>query len=113
MRDYWRGLMALRMSEHGRVFRVAEVPDGHYRWITPSEGTLLGYVVGERVLVLANSGEREGLFRFDLPGGDWRQVVDRERVDLDGVEGEYARLGGGRQEVRVPAGSFLVWVSGR
>ena len=43
-------------SEYGRVFRVAEVPDGHYRWIIPDEGTLLGYVVGERVLVLANSG---------------------------------------------------------
>ncbi len=113
MRDYWRGLLALRRSEYGRVFRVAEVPDGHYRWITPSESTLLGYVVGERVLVLANSGPREGLFRFDLPDGVWRQVADRERVDLDGVRGEYARLGGGTQEVRVPAGAFLVWVSSR
>jgi pullulanase/glycogen debranching enzyme len=110
MRDYWRGLLALRMSEYGRVFRVAEVPDGHYRWITPNEGTLLGYVVGERVLVLANSGTEEGVFRFDLPSGDWRQVADRERVDLGGVEGEFARLGEGTQEVRVPGGSFFVWV---
>jgi pullulanase/glycogen debranching enzyme len=113
MRDYWRGLLALRMSEHGRVFRVAEVPDGHYRWITPDEGTLLGYVVGERVLVLANSGADEGVFRFDLPEGDWRQVGGRERVNLDGVEGEFARLGRGRQEVPVPAGAFLVWVADR
>jgi pullulanase/glycogen debranching enzyme len=113
MRDYWRGLLALRMSEYGRVFRVAEVPDGHYRWITPAEETLLGYVVGGRVLVLANSGTHEGVFRFDLPDGDWRHVVDRERVDLDGVEGEFARLGGGAQEVRVPGGSFLVWVLAR
>ncbi len=113
MRDYWRGLLALRMSEYGRVFRVAEVPDGHYRWITPGEGTLLGYVVGERVLVLANSGTHEGVFRFDLPDGPWRQVGDRERVDLDVVEGEFARLGGGTQEVRVPGGAFLVWVSTR
>jgi pullulanase/glycogen debranching enzyme len=113
MRDYWRGLLALRMSEFGQVFRVAEVPDGHYRWITPGEGTLLGYVVGERVLVLANSGTHEGVFRFDLPEGDWRQVGDRERVDLDGVEGEFARLGGGTQEVRVPGGALLIWVSPR
>ncbi|MEJ2339526.1 MAG: alpha-amylase family glycosyl hydrolase [Gemmatimonadales bacterium] len=110
MRDYWRGLVALRRSEYGGVFRIAEMPKGHYHWITPEENTLLGYVVGERVLVLANSGEREGVFRFDLPDGDWRQVGDRERVDLGGVEGEYSRLGGAMQEVRVPAGAFLIWV---
>ncbi len=113
MRDYWRGLLALRMSEYGRVFRVAEVPHGHYRWITPGEETLLGYVVGERVLVLANSGPYEGMFRFDLPDGDWRQVVGRERVDLAGVEGEFAQLGGGTHDVRLPGGAFVVWVSKR
>jgi pullulanase/glycogen debranching enzyme len=111
MRDFWRGLIALRMSEHGRVFRVAEVPEGHYRWIQPEAGTLLGYVVGERVLVLANSGESKGVFRFDLPGGAWRQVADRERVDLEGVGGEFARLRGGSQTIPVPGGAFLVWVS--
>ncbi len=113
MRDYWRGLLALRMSDYGRVFRVDEVPDGHYRWITPSEGTLLGYAVGGRVLVLANSGTEAGVFQFDLPDGDWRQVADRERVDLDGVDGPYTRLSGGPQEVRVPPGAFLVWVAAR
>jgi pullulanase/glycogen debranching enzyme len=113
MRDYWRGLLALRGSKYGDVFRIAELPKGHYRWITPEEETLLGYVVGERVLVLANSGESEGVFRVDLPDGDWRQVGNRERVDLEGVEGEYARLGGGAHEVRVPPGSFLIWVSVR
>jgi len=111
MRDYWRGLLALRRSEYGEVFRIAEMPKGHYRWITPEEETLLGYVIGERVLVLANGGEREAVFRFDLPDGDWRQVGDRERVDLNGVEGEFARLEGGSHEVRVPGGAFLVWVS--
>jgi pullulanase/glycogen debranching enzyme len=111
MRDYWRGLLALRGSEYGKVFRIAEMPKGHYRWITPDEGTLLGYVVGERVLVLANSGMHEGLFRFDLPDGAWRQVGDLEQVDLAGVEGEFARLDGGSHEVRVPGGAFLVWVS--
>ena len=110
MRDYWRGLIALRMSGPGRVFRVAEVPAGHYRWITPDERTLLGYVVGERVLILANSGAHEGMFRFDLPDGDWRQVADRERADPAGVEGESARLRGGPQTISVPGGAFLVWL---
>jgi hypothetical protein len=110
MRDYWRGLLALRASEYGRVFRVTEVPDGHYRWITPADSTLLGYVVGGRVLVLANSGPRDGEFRFDLPAGAWRQVGDRARVSVNGVRGPNARLDGGTHDVRVPAGSFLVWV---
>jgi pullulanase len=112
MRDYWRGLVALRGSDYGRVFRMAEVPDGHYRWITPREPTLLGYVVGGRVLVLANSGSHEGVFRFDLPAGStWRQVGDRERVDLRGVAGRHAHLEGGMHQLRVPAGAFLVWVA--
>jgi pullulanase/glycogen debranching enzyme len=110
MRDYWRGLLALRMSDHGRVFRVAQAPPDHYRWITPRERTLLGYVVGGRVLVLANSGPRAGTLRFDLPEGDWRQVGDRDRVDLNGVGGRYARLRGGARAVQVPGQSFLIWV---
>ncbi|NNK49518.1 MAG: pullulanase [Gemmatimonadetes bacterium] len=110
MRDWWRGLLALRMSDHGRVFRIADVPEGHYRWIAPPEETLLGYVVGERVLVLANSGVNDGLFGFDLPDGEWLQVAGTESVDLAGVESEYALLPGGTHDLRVRGGSFLVWV---
>jgi len=109
MRDWWRGLIDFRMSEAGAVFRVAEVPEGHYRFFTPETGTLLGYVVGDRVLVLANSGSEAGGIAFDLPGGAWRQVSDGERIQLDGVDGPHARLEAGRHEVRVPAGGFLVW----
>ncbi len=111
MRNYWSGLIALRMSEYGEVFRVAEVPEGHYRWIGPENGNLLGYVVGQRVLVLANSGTEHGSFRFSLPAGVWRQVGDRKRVDhVAGVEGDFALLKGGDQEIPVPGGSFLIWV---
>ncbi|HKJ02013.1 MAG TPA: alpha-amylase family glycosyl hydrolase [Longimicrobiales bacterium] len=110
MRDYWAGLLALRMSDLGSVFRVARVPPDHYRWILPEDGTLLGYVVGGRVLVLANSGRHEGVFRFELPPGTWRQIGDRERVDpVNGVEGDRPRLRGGPQELPVPGGSFLIW----
>jgi pullulanase/glycogen debranching enzyme len=110
MRDWWRGLIALRMSGHGRVFRTARVPEGHYRWITPEDRHLLGYVVGERVLVLANNGREEGRFGFSLPGGRWRQVADGERVDLEGVGGARGILEGGDHHMAVPGGTFLVWV---
>jgi pullulanase/glycogen debranching enzyme len=110
MRDYWRGLLALRMSEHGKVFRVADVPEGHYRWLTPPEESLLGYVVGERVLVLANCGTADGVFELDLPDGSWRQVCSQDRADhVHGVEGDFATLKG-EVQIPVPAGSFLIWV---
>jgi pullulanase/glycogen debranching enzyme len=111
MRDYWRGLVALRSSEYGSVFRVQEVPEGHYRWITPEDGHLLGYVVGERVLVLANSGSNPGHVQLELSEGAWRQVGSRERVDVRaGVEGDHALLGGGSHGITLPGGSFLIWV---
>ncbi|HSG50029.1 MAG TPA: hypothetical protein VLA43_19550, partial [Longimicrobiales bacterium] len=113
MRDWWRGLIRLRMSHYGAVFRVAEVPEGHYRSITPPNGHLLGYVTGDRVLVLANNGPRDETLHFDLPDGSWRQVADRERMSLDGVDGEFARLGGGGHHVPVPAQAFLIWVRDR
>jgi hypothetical protein len=74
------------------------------------EETLLGYVVGERVLVLANTGSQEGSFEFELPKGKWRQVADPERVDLAGVEGEYGLLPAGPTDLRIPGGAFLAWV---
>jgi len=110
MRDFWRGLLDLRMSGYGEVFRVARVPEGHYRWITPGEETLLGYVVGERVLVLANAGKHDGMFSFELSDGEWLQVAGTASVSLDGVESEYALLPGGAHDLRVQPGSFLVWV---
>ena len=82
----------------------------NFNVFTPPEETLLGYVVGERVLVLANSGQNDGMFSFDLPEGEWLQVVGRYAVDLDGIDSEYALLPGGTHDLRVQGGSFLVWV---
>ncbi|MCL7937267.1 MAG: alpha-amylase family glycosyl hydrolase [marine benthic group bacterium] len=110
MRDWWRGLISLRLSEHGSVFRVEEVPAGHYRWITPEEARLLGYVVGERVLVLANSGSEPGEFEVELSEGEWRQVSDGERVDVEGSGAPGSSLAGGTHRISVPGGMFLIWV---
>jgi pullulanase/glycogen debranching enzyme len=121
MRDWWKGLLALRASEPGAVFRVAEVPEGHYRWFTPDDGHLLGYLVGGRVLVLANTGAGEGTFTVDLPPGSWRQLSDGTRIDAtlirgdraddaDGFRGPWARLEGGEHQITVPAGAFMIWV---
>ena len=110
MRDWWRGLVKLRLSDEGAVFRVANARDGHYRFFTPENGHLLGYLVGERVLVLANNGDADGTFEIDLPDGTWVQVSDETTVNLDGVDHGYGRLPGGSHGLTIPAGGFFVWV---
>lgn len=110
MRDWWRGLLALRFSDAGRVFRVAEVPDDHYRFFLPDDGRLLAYLVGGEVLVVANNGDEDGTIEVDLPDGAWRKVAAIDSVDLAGVDGPDAELEGGALSVDVPAGAFLVWI---
>jgi len=114
MVEYWKGLIALRMSDHGKVFRIGgKVPEGHYRWITPENRHLLGYVVGGRVAVLVNTGAEQATFDdVTLPDGRWRLVGDGQRVDhVKGVPGPDAALRGGSPlDLTVPATSLKIWV---
>ncbi|WP_420454165.1 alpha-amylase family glycosyl hydrolase [Rubrivirga sp.] len=76
MLAWWRGLLALRASDAGDVFRVGEaVPEGWVREVASDSDTALGYVVGDRVLVLLNPGDGPARFRPDVPPADWRLVA--------------------------------------
>jgi pullulanase len=113
MHAWWRGLIALRRSDVGAVFRQEGPKPGHYRFITPQNQALLGYVVGDRVLVLANVGGTDS--RFDdvaLPPGRWRLVADGTRVDhVRGLRGPDAALSGGQTvSLAAPATSMRIWV---
>ncbi len=110
MRDWWRGLARLRASEAGAVFRLDRLPEGHVYWIMPPEETVLGYVTGERVFVLANSGDEDAIVDVKLPTGSWRQISDGERVEMDGVDGPYSTLSGGDHRLAISGGDFLIWV---
>ncbi len=113
MLAYWQGLMALRASEAGAVFRVGEpVPEGYYRFLTPANPHLLGYTVADRVLVLINTDERAASFtNVPLPEGTWRLVANAEQVALSGLPGADATLTGGTTPtLRVPAQSVKIWV---
>ena len=95
MLAYWKGLIALRKSNFGKVFRIGiKPPDGYYQWFLPENAHLLGYLVDERVLVLVNTDERDGTFEdVVLPDGTWRLVADHDRVDVvNGVSGTEIRL---------------------
>lgn len=113
MLAYWKGLIALRASDAGSVFRIGTaVPADHYRFLTPPNPALLGYVVGERVFVLLNtSASPQAFAQVALPAGTWRLVADDRTVDLGGLRGPDARLSGDRRlTLRVPAQSARIWV---
>ncbi len=110
MFDWWRGLIALRLSEAGEVFRAGgAVPDG---WVRPillaDRPDVLGYVVGERVLVLVNVGDYAFTFSPGLDG-TWRPVASS---DSEGGRADPAGIGpaGALGVVRVPATGVGIWV---
>jgi glycosidase len=114
MNAWWRGLIAFRNSEAGKVFRISAPPPGSYfNWLTPANQSLLGYVVDGKVLVLSNVGATAGQFDgVTLPAGRWRKIADGTRIDhVRGVRGADARLVGGRAvTLPAPATSLQIWV---
>ncbi len=114
MFEFWKGLIALRKSKYGKVFRIAEKPpQDYYRWIEPANKRLLGYIVHNTVLVLLNTDDKEGAFHFDLPGGRWILIGDKNRIDLqqDILNYPVSTLKGpGTQKIHLGKQSLLIWV---
>ena len=114
MNAWWRGLIAFRKSEAGKVFRIATPPqEDYFSWLTPANQSLLGYVVDGKVLVLTNVGASASQFEgITLPAGKWRKIADGTRIDhVRGVRGPDARLvGGGAVTLAAPATSLQIWV---
>ncbi len=110
MLDYWRGLIAFRMSEKGARFRKREaVPADYFRFITPENPQTLGYLIDEQVLVLVNTSSDAATFSdIMLPAGTWKHVADADRVDH--VEGVGAALVGGKNHtLSIPPQSLFIW----
>jgi hypothetical protein len=113
MLAYWKGLMALRNSDIGQVFRVGTAPpDGYYQWFLPDDAHLLGYLVDNRVLVLINTSDTAQAFEnVTLPEGDWQLIANADEVDpANGLAGDGALLeGGNTYTLSVPAVSLKIW----
>ncbi|NNF03874.1 MAG: pullulanase [Rhodothermales bacterium] len=111
MLSFWKGLIALRNSDAGSVFRIggSAPPDGYYDWILPENDQLLGYVVDDQVLVLINTSRDEETFDgVDLGPGTWRLVSDGKRVNPAGIDNHHFLEGTHR--VTVPARTAMIWV---
>ena len=111
MLDFWKGMIALRNSATGSVFRIAEkLPDNHYRFFTPADPLLLGYLVGDKVLVLLNSGEKKGNFTgIEIPKGNWKLVANNKKANPSGIKGKKL-TGGLLPEIEIPSKGLSVWI---
>ena len=85
MHAFWKGMIAFRNSDYGKVFRVAEaVPENYYRWLAPRNEAQLGYIVDEQVCVLLNAGDVVAGFQdITLPEGNWKLIANNEEVNLE------------------------------
>ncbi len=119
MLAYWKGLIAFRLSDAGKVFRIADAPPTeYYRWILPENEYLLGYIVAEKVLVLINTDEKPQRFeQVNLPRGRWQLIANDKTVDhINGVSasgGEHSDVfldGGTAYNPSLPAASLKIWL---
>ncbi len=115
MFDFWRGLIALRRSPHGRVFRIVEKPaPDYYRWIEPQNKRLLGYFVNNQILVLLNTDNQKGVFEHvRLPEGEWKLIAQNGRFNLrDGIAGHplFWLQGASEFSVELEGGGILIWI---
>lgn len=114
MLAYWKGLIALRMSDYGKVFRTGEaLPDDYCKFFAPADESLLGYLSGGRVLVLMNAGDKEGTIDgIEVPDGKWQLVGTIDKVNPKGVKtsNKTAKIKKGSNSVTLEPQSLYIWV---
>ncbi len=115
MNQFWKGLIALRKSNYGRVFRISNKPDkNYYKWLEPENEKQLGYFVNESILVLLNTDDGHHSFKdISFPAGNWKLIGNNEKVDhLKLIDGKKHSLLKGNQKYTVHLEGFglKIWV---
>ena len=116
MHAFWKGMIAFRNSDYGKVFRVAEaVTEGYYQWLAPTNKAQLGYVVNGQVCVLLNAGEVVAAFQdLTLPEGNWKLIANIQEINhLDGVQDERELMnlqGENPTNIIMQPESLYIWV---
>ena len=116
MYNYWKGLIHLRKSDLGKIFRIAEEPPAnYYEWFEPENTKLLGYMVSKKILVIINTDTISGTFEdVNLPeSSSWRLIANIDEVNLkDGIRQDpYSKLQGSKgYTLTLPAESLKIWV---
>lgn len=110
MHAWWKGIIALRMSEFGEVVRIGEaLADDHYQFTTPENPALLGYTIGNRIAVAMNVGKTKESFSMPFGEGNWMEVANIEQVNLNGTGGK--TLQAGEFQISLNATDLKIWVN--
>jgi pullulanase/glycogen debranching enzyme len=111
MLAFWKGLIELRNSEIGKVFRTEEkLPKHYYQFFEEENQGLLGYLVDGKVLVLLNVSEKPDAFiHVPVPAGKWKLVGNSRAVSKEGVRGQ-GLTGGKQQDLKIGAKDLMIWV---
>jgi pullulanase/glycogen debranching enzyme len=116
MYAYWRGLINLRKSDIGKVFRIAEkAPDQYYKWFEPENSKLLGYLVADKIFITINTDTVSGSFdNVVLPDGtQWRLIANIDEVNFEyGIADDSDKTleGGKSYKLTLPAESLKIWI---
>ena len=116
MYQFWRGLIQLRLSKMGEVFRIAEKPEqDYYIWIEPENTNLLGYLVDNKICVLVNADTVSGVFNsISLPAGtSWKMIADIDNVDMINCikNHKFSNITGGQEySITLDQASLFIWI---
>ena len=117
MYAFWRGLNRFRLSQAGKVFRVADsIADNYYTWIETVNPYQLGYIVDNQVLILINTGSEAHEFpEVSFPSGTWKLIGNNDGFDHKaGVKDQAKSLhiikGSKSYTIELKGVTFKVWI---
>ncbi len=113
MLAYWKGLIRLRRSDFGSVFRTASsVRASYYDWILPENTHYLGYFVDEKVGVFMNTDSLAGrIGPVDWPDGSWLPISDGKVVDLENGVGSASDSADLPRFLDLEAQQSTIWIN--
>ena len=115
MTSFWKGLIKMRLSTLGEVFRIdVPTPPDYYQFITPDDKALLAYVVNDTIAVAINVSHSQKTFhQFALPGeGHWQLIGSNEKVDHENgiTDHFYSEIEANtNRELTLPPAGLLIW----
>jgi pullulanase/glycogen debranching enzyme len=116
MYAFWRGLINLRKSDTGKVFRIAEKSSAdYYKWFEPENSKLLGYSVADKIFIAVNTDTTGGTFEnVTLPEDtQWQLIANIDEINFrDGItyDPDKTLEGGKSYNLTLPAESLKIWV---
>ena len=117
MVEFWKGLIAFRKSELGKIFRSeVAIPNDYYQWIEPENQFMLGYIVDNQALVLLNTEEKENTFEsVNFPEGKWKLIgspmgFDHQKGVADSDQAMRIIEGGKSHRITLAPTNFKVWI---